>query len=92
MDQVAVVAIDPETLNKRGGAHAIRTDTQSWRSWFSMTWRQAKPRVVAISDVGNWLVDHCAGSERRMCPLAASLLATKKLILACADCRCGSRE
>jgi signal transduction histidine kinase len=74
VDQVAVVAIDPETLNKRGGTHAIRKILSRVLDDLA----QVKPRVV-ISDVV--LAD--AQDPVEDARLAASLLATQKLILPC---------
>jgi signal transduction histidine kinase len=74
VDQVAVVAIDPETLNQRGGMHAIRSILSEALDDLA----QAKPRVV-ISDVVLADAEEPAEDAR----LAAALLATRKLVLPC---------
>jgi signal transduction histidine kinase len=74
VDQVAVVAIDAQTLNKLGSPRAIRTILARVLDDLA----QVKPRVV-ISDV--LLAD--AGDPAEDARLAASLLATTKLILPC---------
>lgn len=73
-DQVAVVAIDEQTLKQRGAMRAIRTILAGVLDDLAT----AKPRVV-ISDVV--LAD--PGDPAEDARLAASLLATRKLILPC---------
>ena len=73
-DQVAVVAIDERTLKQRGGMRGIRTILAGVLDDLA----RAKPRVV-VSDVV--LADPQDEKEDKR--LAASLLATKKLLLPC---------
>jgi signal transduction histidine kinase len=74
VDEVAVVAIDPETLTRRGGMRGIRTILAGVLDDLA----QVKPRVV-ISDVV--LADPQDPAEDAR--LAAALLATKNLVMPC---------